>query len=315
MAEQLLYRLGTRRSQLATTQSETIRQALLSLGLPCELVFIDSEGDKNTSVPLYQMETEPGLFTKQLELALIENKIDLAVHSLKDLPTQQPDGLRVGAVSKREVSDDCLLIHPDHVDPTLPLTLRKGAKVGTSSLRREAELLSLRADLNIVPIRGNVPTRVKAVRDAKFDAVVLAKAGLSRLNADLGGVVEVPLPREHFIPAPGQGALAIEVRDDCPEDLLKALQSLHDAKAETQTRIERKILRDLEGGCTLPLGVTCETKGDEYVVSAFLGLLKDSATERREWLSFHHFDISEADENVIVFKTVSFFKEVIRAAK
>lgn len=305
-----MYRLGTRRSALAKTQSTTIKTALEKLGLGVVLVEIASAGDQDRATPLYEIETAtPGLFTKQLEDALLDGRIDLAVHSLKDLPTRQPPGLVVAAVPQREDTADVLLIHAARHTPSEAFGLPRGARVGSSSLRREAELLSIRPDLVIEPLRGNVPTRLAAAREGKLDAVVLAEAGLKRLGLARDGVVSVALDPSVFVPAPGQGALAIEIRDDAADELKLALSKLHDIEAETETRIERRILRDLEGGCTLPLGVRCQVRGGTFRVEAFLGV-SDRANPHA-WKGFRRFDISGTDEETLVGKTVSYFKNLI----
>jgi hydroxymethylbilane synthase len=281
------------------------------------MVLVESSGDKDRRTPLYAIETEsPGLFTKQLELALINGEIDLAVHSLKDLPTRQPPELRVAAVPKRVESGDCLVIRQDRFTPDEPFGLPpfglpRGGRVGTSSLRREAQLLSQRPDLAIEAVRGNVPTRVNAAREGKYDAVVLARAGLLRLDQSMEGVVQRDLPDTLFVPAPGQGALAVETRLEIPAPLAKALAAIHDESTARETRIEREILRALEGGCTLPLGVRCRWENERFHLRAFLGLERIRGAKAREWLSFHHFDISEADEATVIEKTVRHFRGVI----
>lgn len=295
------YRLGTRKSDLARTQSTHVLESLKQAGLDCELVFIESEGDQKSNEALYQIEnTTPGLFTKQLEVALLNDEIDLAVHSLKDLPTQQPEGLRVGAISSRASSEDCLLIHPEAFDGNQPLFLKWQARVGTSSLRREAQLLSARSDLKVSPIRGNLPTRLEAVREGKFDATLLAAAGLERLKLDCDGIHVLKLSERDFPPAPGQGALAIEIREDAPEALVSALKKIHDPISELETRIERKVLKGLFGGCTLPLGIRCYKDGNLLKTKVFIGVLKDRKSHAKDWLGFHHFDISSQDEVALV---------------
>jgi hydroxymethylbilane synthase len=306
------YRIGTRRSELATIQSRQVAEWLTAQGLQCELVIVDNTADLDLHTPLYQIESEgPGLFTKQLETALLQNQIDLAVHSLKDLPTEQPTGLRVGAISPRVVAGDCLVVSSSSYLATDPVGVKKGAMVGTSSLRREAELLSVRPDLTVVAVRGNVPTRIRRVREGKMDAVVLAQAGLFRLGLDLEGVIQHPLPSDIFVSAPGQGALAIEVRNPTDPRLAQSLDAIHDETTAFATTVERRILRELEGGCTLPLGVFCEKipGPDQWKVTAFLGLLRDQTGAPKEWAGFHRFDISGPQADTLVHNTVRYFKE------
>jgi len=306
------YRIGTRKSALALWQSEHVASLLAAKGIRTELIPIDSRGDKDRATPLYRFEPgSPGLFTKHLEEALLRNEIDLAVHSLKDLPTRQPAPLRVACVPPRESDGDCLLIHRDRVDDKKPLKLSERARVGTSSLRREAQMLAVRADVEISPLRGNVPTRVAAVREGKVDAAILAHAGLKRLALDLSDLEVIFLDGETFVAAPGQGALAIETRTDLDADLFHALRGLNDPAAESETRIERRVLSELEGGCTLPLGVNChfDPKTSLYRLRAFLGVPVEGTTGPRQWKGFHRFDISEAREETLVTETVRYFKE------
>ncbi|NBT59305.1 hydroxymethylbilane synthase [bacterium] len=306
------YRLGTRKSELALKQSESIQKLLEKKGCLTELVLIESEGDTQTSKPLYEIEGDgPGLFTKRLEKALLERKVDLAVHSLKDLPTLQPPGLKVAATPKRESVSDCLVLLEDHFEASQYLGLKEKAVVGTSSLRRQAQLKAVRPDLEVISLRGNVPTRLNAVRSGKVDAVVLAEAGLNRLGTSLEGFRKQTLPLDRFVPAPGQGALAIEVREDCPKDLLEAIHTLNDAGAELATRIERRILRELEGGCTLPLGVLCQKDGKSLKVNAFLGVVAGGKGPQKGpvlWDSFHRFDILGTVEHTLVSQTVEYFR-------
>ncbi|MFM8314347.1 MAG: hydroxymethylbilane synthase [Deltaproteobacteria bacterium] len=295
------YRLGTRKSDLARTQSTHVLEDLKKIGIDCELVFIESSGDKNSKEALYQIEnTTPGLFTKQLEDALLCGHIDLAVHSLKDLPTIQPAGLEVGAITRRVSSEDWLLVHPEAFDGAQPLFVKKGAHVGTSSLRREAQLLSSRSDLQVSPIRGNVPTRVNAVRQRKVDATILAAAGLERLQFNLEGLEIIKLAERDFPPAPGQGALAVEIRNDASVELREALKKIHHEESEIETRVERKVLKGLFGGCTLPLGIRCYKEGVLLRTKVFIGVLKDRDSKLKNWTGFHHFDICCQDEETLV---------------
>lgn len=310
------YRLGTRKSELALKQSEFIQKLLEKKGCPTELVLIESEGDTQISQPLYEIESDgPGLFTKRLEKALLENKIDLAVHSLKDLPTIQPQELKVAAVPKRESPHDCLLLLESSFDASQYLGLREKAVVGTSSLRRQAQLKAVRPDLEVVSLRGNVPTRLNAVRSGKVDAVVLAEAGLNRLGITFEGFRKQILPLERFVPAPGQGALALEVRQDCPKALLEAIQSLNDPSTQLATQIERKVLRELEGGCTLPLGVLCQKEGNGLKIQAFLGVEEGRGQGAPRWTDFHRFDILGTVEQTLVSQTVEHFRSRTHAQK
>ncbi len=303
-------RIGTRKSALAKTQSRWVGDWLSAQGIPCEYIEMDSRGDKDRVNPLYEIETDsPGLFCKQLQEALLAGQIDLAVHSLKDLPTLEPEGLYLAAIPLREVAQDTLLVHPSRLDENLPLKLGEGARVGTSSLRREAQILEARNDLKVVPLRGNVPSRVSQVREGKLDAAVLAEAGLKRLGLDLSGVFALPLSADRFIPAPGQGALAVEARTDLKPEWQAIVKRLEDVETAICVRIERRILREMEGGCTLPLGVLCRREvGDGWTVRTFLGKAMNRGEGLRDWVSFHRFDISGTDEETLVAETVRFFK-------
>ncbi|MCB0403350.1 MAG: hydroxymethylbilane synthase [Bdellovibrionales bacterium] len=303
------YRLGTRESDLALTQSRWVQSKLEALGVLCDLVPIVSRGDRDQKTALYEAEASaPGWFTKQLEIALQDGSIDLAVHSLKDLPTLQPPGQTLACIPERRNPADCLLVHPDAWEEGGTLPLRKGARVGTSSLRREALLLCERGDLDVQPIRGNLPTRLAKLRKREFDAVVFAEAGLERLAADTKDLRHVSLAPTRFVPAPGQGALGVEVREDAPAVLQAALGHLHNAQAAAETRLERHILRELEGGCTLPLGVLCTHQGAVLKIMAFLGKKLENQAGH-SWTGFLRFDISGSDEQYLVAETLKYFRK------
>lgn len=301
----MIYRLGTRKSDLAQTQSRFIQAKLKDAGVETELIFIEGQGDHDRKTPLYEIEAStPGLFTKQLEEALLKNQIDLAVHSLKDLPTRQPDLLQVLAVPPREDVRDVIISKTD---------LKPNAKIGTSSLRREALIREKYPLVEIVTLRGNVPTRVGKVRDGSLDAVVLAAAGLNRLKLDLKDLKVTHEPSENFVPAPAQGALAVEARKDCPEDLKLGILKLNDPLTAQAARIERAVLAGLFGGCTLPLGVWVRQEGKLLKLNAFLGVLEKEKMPSRHWKSYQRFDISDAAEQTLIEKTVSQFWEFVDA--
>lgn len=316
-------RLGTRSSLLARTQSEWVRTRLERPGLSITTITVESTGDVNRKDPLFAVTgATPGLFTKELEESLLAGNIDLAVHSLKDLPTRQPTGLVVRAVPPRESARDVLCLRADRMTDRVTgglLPLAPGSTVGTSSLRREAQVLMTRPDLRIAPLRGNVPTRLQKAKDGLLDAVILAEAGLRRLIAvqpDLTrGVELVPLPEDVFVPAPAQGALAIETRHEVPPRLTEALEALHDASAAAEATLERAILRGAEGGCTLPLGVRCKHQSGQWHVDAFLGLLEEPAVadKPRRWMSFHavrDFDTSSDAVSARVIERLRSLKEL-----
>jgi hydroxymethylbilane synthase len=304
-------KVGTRRSALAKTQTQWVVGELKSRGIECEIREIVSEGDREKSKPLYEIESSgPGLFTKQLELALQSGEIDLAVHSLKDLPTLQPPDLKVWAVPMRELCHDVVVCSSKAWDPQSPWGLRPGSSVGTSSLRREA-LLLWRAQLNVRPVRGNVPTRVRAVESGELDAVVLAQAGLNRLQLKFPpGVVCHALDNTDFVSAPGQGALAIEGRTDLPVAWRQAVESLNHLSSAEAVKWERHILRELEGGCTLPLGVRCRNADSDWEIFVFLGVNSGSDTARR-WTGFHHRSWKGSDPGVLAQNAISHFRGVL----
>lgn len=241
-------RVGTRDSRLALWQTQAVIDAILARqpALRVERVPISTIGDRLTDVPLPRIGAK-GVFTRELEDGLRDGTIDLAVHSLKDLPTEQPRGLALGAVLARDDPRDALVAS----SPTGLATLAVGARVGTSSLRRRAQLLAARPDLDVRDLRGNVPTRVDIVLRGELDAAVLALAGLKRL--DLTGHVREILSPQVMLPAPGQGAMAVQVRaDDVPA--LALLATLDHAPTHLATSAERALLGHLEGGCQVPVG-------------------------------------------------------------
>lgn len=235
--------IGSRGSQLALWQARWIQARLESLGAECRLEIIHTTGDKITDVALSKVGTK-GLFTKEIEEALLSGAIDLAVHSLKDMPTELPGGLTLSAIPEREDPRDAL------VGRRLA-DLPKGAKVGTSSLRRAAQLRAIRPDLEIENIRGNLDTRLRKLDEGQYDAIMLASAGLRRLGWEKR--ISELLEPEVMCPAVGQGALAVETREDggAAYDLSKRLE-------HTETRIavtaERAVLASLGGGCQVPIG-------------------------------------------------------------
>ena len=247
--------LGTRASALARAQTEIVaaRLATARPALECTTRVISTAGDRtqDSGEPLPSIGGK-GLFTAELERALRDGAIDIAVHSLKDLPTEDAPGVAIGAVTAREDVRDCLVARTAGSLAALPA----GAVVGTSSLRRSAQLAALRPDLEIRSIRGNVDTRIRKVSDGEYDAAVLAAAGIRRLALD--DVVTEWLSDETMLPAPGQGALAIQCRAD-DEAVLALLAALDDPAARAETTAERAFLRTLGGGCAAPVAALAVT--------------------------------------------------------
>ncbi|WP_443937992.1 hydroxymethylbilane synthase [Pedobacter sp. MW01-1-1] len=256
--------IGTRGSDLALWQANYIKDELAAIGVEAELKIIKTQGDKILNLRLDKLEGK-GFFTKELEEELLGGTIDLAVHSLKDLPTTHPEGLIIAAIPPREEATEYLLILKDCVDISQKLSLKKGAMVGTSSNRRKAQLLGLRADLAIEDLRGNVPTRIQKLRDEDYDAIMLAKAGVKRLGLDLSDLHVEELSTTEFIPAPAQGALGIQIRESDTE-LFNLLQKLNNADTAEEVGVERKVLNLFEGGCHMPLGCYCKKEDGLFEV-------------------------------------------------
>ena len=256
--------IGTRGSDLALWQANFIKDKLAGIGVEADLKIIKTQGDKILNLRLDKLEGK-GFFTKELEEELLAGTIDIAVHSHKDLPTVHPAGLTIAAVTEREDPAELLLILKDCIDLSKNLSLKHGAMVGTSSNRRKAQLLALRPDLNIEDLRGNVPTRIGKLRDEDYDAIMIARAGVNRLNIDLSEFhVEVIDPVE-LVPAPAQGALAIQIRENDAE-LNTLLQQLHHKATADEIGVERKVLNLFEGGCHMPLGCYCKKEDGKYEV-------------------------------------------------
>ncbi len=256
--------IGTRGSELALWQANFVKDKLAENNITAELKTIKTQGDRILNLSFDKLEGK-GFFTKELEEELLAGTIDIAVHSHKDLPTENPPGLIIAAVSEREDPSELLLILKDCVDVRQKMSLKYGATVGTSSNRRKAQLLAYRPDFEIKDLRGNVPTRIDKLRDEKYDAIMIAKAGVSRLNINLDEFhVEEITPLE-LIPAPAQGVLAIQTRESDREvvDILRALN--HQDVAE-QLAVERMVLKLFGGGCHLPLGCYCRKDEDMYQV-------------------------------------------------
>jgi hydroxymethylbilane synthase len=242
-------RIGTRSSELALRQARIVQAALLERGVESELVTYRTLGDKRLDEPLSTIGAK-GLFTKELEVDLRRGKTDLAVHSLKDLPTDSPPGLIVAAVLEREDPRDALVLNHGIMGQSLD-DLPRGSRVGTSSLRRRAQLLATRPDLEVAELRGNVPTRLRKVDEGRVHAAILAAAGLHRLGSHQHITCYLDAPA--WLPAAGQGAIAIQVRDDDTR-IRELAESLNDLPTMLAVRAERAFLQALEGGCQVPIG-------------------------------------------------------------
>ncbi|OGW77293.1 MAG: hydroxymethylbilane synthase [Omnitrophica bacterium RIFCSPHIGHO2_02_FULL_46_20] len=253
--------IGSRSSKLAMTQTRYVMNELKKFhpSLDFEIMAIKTSGDAMPDAALSKL-GEKALFTKEIEDALSQRHIDLAVHSMKDLPTKLPKGLIIAAVAKREDPRDALVSKQAFTIGTLP----KGCRVGTSSSRRRAQLLHARRDLNIVDLRGNVDTRIEKLRKGSYDAVILAHAGIKRLGLTLNLSV---IPIEEMLPQAGQGALGIEVREDS-EEVKKLVKPLDDADCHISVDAEREALAGLEGGCHVPIGVYANIIKNKITIKA-----------------------------------------------
>ncbi len=270
------FTIGSRGSELALWQTNHVK-ARLEKNFPelnLQVKIIKTTGDKLLDVALAKI-GDKGLFTKQIENALLNNEIDLAVHSLKDLQTVQPAGLIIGAVSKRETPNDVLISKKYASIDELP----HGAKVATGSLRRRSQLLNYRPDLEIFEIRGNVPTRIAKFEESDLDAMILAFAGVHRLNLDAH--ISQIIPFNIMLPAVGQGAMAVEIRSEDVE-LKEFLKVLNDAETEICVTAERAFLRTLEGGCQVPIGANATIENSEIHLEGMVGNLNGSINWREK---------------------------------
>ena len=259
--------IGTRGSKLALWQADYVEQRLREEypGLQVTQKRISTKGDRILDVPLAKIGGK-GLFTKELEEEMLSGSIDLAVHSLKDMPAKVPDGLMIAAVTKRLDPGDALVSNRFSSFSELP----QGARVGTSSLRRRAQLLCARPDLTMIDLRGNVNTRLRKLDEGEYDAIVLAVAGLKRLG--FADRIQEVLPQTMVLPAVGQGALAIETRAD-DKETRDMLAFLRDDETICCAEAERSFLARVEGGCQVPVGVYATAEGDDLKVEAVIASL------------------------------------------
>jgi hydroxymethylbilane synthase len=262
-----ILRIGSRGSQLALWQANYISERLRARGHEVEIEIIHTTGDKIVDVPLAQVGTKGGLgkgiFTKEIEEALAAGRVDLAVHSLKDLPTQLAAGFEITAITEREDARDafCSRLYSKIED------LPQQARVGTSSLRRQAQLKAIRPDLDIHPLRGNVDTRLRKLEQGEYDAIILAAAGLKRLGKT--ELIKQIIPAEIMCPAAGQGALGIEIREG-DSATRQHLEFLNDPAARAATTCERALLNSLGGGCQVPIGALAEIRNGKLHLDAIV---------------------------------------------
>lgn len=248
--------IGTRGSQLALWQANFVKDKLEALGIEVTLKIIQTKGDRIQHLSFDKIEGK-GFFTKEIEDCLLRGQIDMAVHSMKDLPTTSPEGLVITAVSYRDNPSDWLLIRKESVTKNKLFKLKEGAIVGSSSARRKAQMLDFRPDVVMKDVRGNVPTRIRKLRNGDFDGIILAAAGISRLNIDLSDLELVKMNPKEFVAAPAQGVLAYQTCDYA-KDIRRVLKHIHHSEVSACTNVERKVLKLMNGGCQMPLGVYCE---------------------------------------------------------
>lgn len=276
-------RIATRGSRLALWQAHFVQSLLAQSDTESELVLIETQGDREQSVTFAQMQGQ-GFFTKAVQDAVLENRADIAVHSLKDLPSAVCPGLVLDAIPQRVNPCDMLLVHPSiELDHTKTFSLPTSTTIGTSAARRRAQVAALRPDLERKTLRGNVPTRINKLREGQYDAILLAAAGIQRLELDLSDLQVLELAPSLFVPAPGQGALAIECRED-DRRTRQRLSLLHDPIAAQTVRIERTLMAKFDGGCQLALGALATKKDKHYELigwyegKAFTGIHDDPDT-------------------------------------
>ncbi len=269
-------RIATRKSPLALWQAEYVKSRLLEIrpNLEVELVTMSTKGDKILDTPLAKIGGK-GLFVKELEARMLEGDCDIAVHSMKDVPMELPDGLFLPVICKREVPLDAFVSSHYEKFEDLP----KGARVGTSSLRRKCQLLDMRPDLEILDLRGNVNTRLRKLDEGEFDAIILASAGLIRL--DMADRIRSRIEPEVILPAVGQGAVGIECREG-DQRVLDLINPLNDHDSSIRVRAERALNHRLEGGCQVPIGSYSILEGDEIYLRGLVGAVDGSEIIRHE---------------------------------
>ncbi len=269
--------IGSRGSELALWQANHVKKELekRNRSVSVEIVIIKTKGDKILDVALSKI-GDKGLFTKELENALLRKQIDLAVHSLKDLQTLIPEGLQLACISKRHPVEDVLIARKKGM--TLE-ELPENAVIGTGSLRRRSQLLHLRPDFRIEELRGNVPSRIQKFLKSKWDGIILARAGVERLG--LKSHISSYIPSDIILPAVGQGALGIEIAEENAE-VYDIVRSLHDADTEMAVLAERALLRELEGGCQVPIGALGQVKSNGFYLDAMVGSLDGSLVFRKK---------------------------------
>lgn len=254
--------IGSRGSELALWQARFVQQELAQAGFTSDIRIIKTQGDIVQHLSLEKLEGK-GFFTKEIEEALLAGTIDIAVHSHKDMPTAMTPGLCIAGVSHREDPSELLLIRKEVANHRLPYALPEGAKVGTSSARRYVQLMQERPDIDCTDIRGNVPTRIQKLRDGLYDAILIAFAGVHRLQLALDDLTVIKINPKQFIPAPAQGVLAYQCREDDAE-MRRIIAKLHHQDVLQAIQVERRVMQLFNGGCHMPLGVYCEQQDNMW---------------------------------------------------
>jgi len=292
-------RIGTRGSDLALWQARHVKAALESAGCEVSIHVLKTRGDLIDDVPLQNVEGK-AFFTAEIEQALYGGQVDLAVHSHKDLPVESPAGLCIAAGPPRAASQERLLLNPASKDPVAAFVpLAVGSRVGTSSPRRRAQLEALRPDLVVLDLRGNVPTRVGRLREGRYDAIMLAAAGLDRLQLDCSGLESVDLSPEHFVPAPAQGALALQIRV-ADKELAQLLARVFQHEPSAQAiHAERSLLALAGGGCNLALGASLSQVEGEWLASVFRGPDATDLARQPRWARERDRDPMRAAERAL----------------
>jgi len=269
-------RIGTRGSELALWQAKYI--ATLIGEENTELVIIKTEGDRIQNVSFNKMEGK-GFFTKEIEEALLTNKIDLAVHSLKDLPTEEVKGLKLAAIPERGDFHDMIIMHPDAYEKRDGIDIKGSSMIGTSSVRRMAQLKAFDSTLRVEALRGNVNTRLRKLKESEYDAIVMAKAAVDRIKLDISDFLIQVLDESIFLPAPAQGALGLQVRSD-DQYTYDIARKLNHAETEALVTAERSFLKSFGGGCHIPLGAYASYKNDEIVLDGVIASIDGSFVAR-----------------------------------
>jgi len=304
--------IGSRGSQLALWQARFIQAQLAKIAdHPSQIEIIKTKGDHIDSLPFDKMEGK-GFFTKEIEEALLDKKIDLAVHSLKDLMTTIPDGLGLPAVGFREDNREVILVRKESLDPARPLSVKKNGVIGCSSVRRKCQIAYLSPDLQVADLRGNIPTRIDKLRAGQYDAILVAYAGIKRLACqpselalDLSDIEVIILEREKFLPAPGQGVLALQTRRD-DDEINRIVAKLDDKRVRLEIELERGLLHRFEGGCQLPLGAFAEIYDRELRLHAVMGIRND-----KRWIDLARASASGNDPQEVIEKVWTKLQAVI----